>query len=204
MSGDDTLLKNKIKSLVLKGFNKEEISKLLDIPEESIEINISTDINVSSVEYYSELQKDLSKLVYQELNKKENKDSSVILNAIKLQANLQEKKLFLGRRTGDSKVSKDYLWERDKEVEKLIKAGKTDEQIAKELDMHILSVRQATDRNSLNIPEEWKEKMSPSVIVETKGLDKKRRMEILKQAFEENMKRNEVRKIVTEIKNEGR
>jgi predicted CopG family antitoxin len=201
--GDD-LLKNKIKTLVLKGFNKEEISKLLDIPEESIEINLSTDINLNSVEYYTELQKDLSKLVYQELGKKEGKDSNVILNAIKLQANLQEKKLFLGRMTGKSKVSKDYLWERDKEVEKLIKEGKTDEQIAKELDMHILSVRQSTDRNSLNIPEEWKEKMSPSVVVETKGLDKKRRMEILQQAFDENLKRNDVRKIVNEIKNEGR
>jgi hypothetical protein len=79
-----------------------------------------------------------------------------------------------------------------------------DEQIAKELEMHILSVKQSLDRNLLNLPEEWKEKLSPSVITETKGIDNKRRMEILQQAYDENLKRNDVRKMVNEMKNEGR
>ena len=202
------LIKNKIKSLILKGFGKEEICKLIGIDEKLIdgyleEIKISDDININSVEYYSELQKDLSKLVFTEMNK-ETRDNAIILNAIKLQSNLQEKKLFLGRRSGEVKVSKDYIYERDKEVDKLNKLDYTEEKIAKELDMHILSVKQAIDRNTLEIPEEWKYKMSPSVITETKGLDKKRRMEILERAYNENLKRDDVRKIVNELKNEGR
>jgi hypothetical protein len=54
------------------------------------------------------------------------------------------------------------------------------------------------------VPEEFKQKLSPSVISETKGLNKKRRLEILQQAVDENLKRNQIRKMVVEIKNEGR
>ncbi|MFA6023546.1 MAG: hypothetical protein WC781_05650 [Candidatus Pacearchaeota archaeon] len=203
----DVLLKGKIKSLTLKGFSKEEILKLLGISEEQFKENetekIIGDINTETSEYYSELQKDLSKLVITELNNEGNRDSNVILNAIKLQAGLQEKKLFLGRK-GETKISKDYIYERDKEVKKLKDNGKTDKQISEELNLDILSVRQAIDRNDLNIPEEIKERLSPSVITETKGLDKKRRMEILQQAVDENLKRNDIRKMVNEIKNESR
>lgn len=205
---EDALMQNRIKGLVLKGFTKEEIAKLVNISVEDVSSNlegikVSEDINVSSVEYYAELQKDLSKLVFTEMNK-ETRDSNVILNSIKLQASLQEKKLFLGRRSGETKVSKDYIYERDKDVQKLKDKGMNDEDIAKELDMHILSVKQSLDRNSLNLSEEWKCKLSPSVITETKGIDIKQRMEILQQAYDENLKRNDVRKMVNEIKNEGR
>lgn len=204
---EDALLKNKIKSLILKGFTKEEIIKLLGIKETEFVANletVSSDISINSAEYYSELQKDLSKLVMTELNNDKTRDSNVILNAIKLQAHLQEKKLFLGKRTGESKVSKDYVYERDKEVQELKKKGMSDEKIAKELDMHILSVKQAIDRNELDVSEEFKQKLSPSVISETKGLSKKRRLEILQQAVDENLKRNQVRKMVVDIKNEER
>jgi len=207
---EDSLLKNKIKSLLLKGFDNNEIGKLLNIPDDKVmkiieEIDLSDDIKVNSVDYYSDLQKDLSKLVYSELNK-ESRDSNVILTAIKLQASLQEKKLFLGKQGGgrETRISHQYIYERDNEIKELKELGKTDEEIAKELEMAPVSVYQANDRNALELSDALKMKLSPSIVTETKGLDLKRRMDLLQKAYDEDLTRAEVRKLRNEIKNESR
>ena len=80
----DPSTEGRIKSLSSKGFNKKEIAKLLKIKEEKINIK-EVDIKEASENLYSELQKDLSKLVLTEMGKKD-RDTSIILNAIKLQS----------------------------------------------------------------------------------------------------------------------
>lgn len=198
----DELTEGKIKSLLLKGFNKEEISRMLNINKEDIIVTKEEDIIKESSNLYSELQKDLSKVVLQELNKT-NVDSGTVLNAIKLQAELQEKKLLLERKNTGSKISKDYLYDRDEEIYKLLKEGLSEDKIAKKYNISVLSVRQAIDRYNLNLPEEIKT-LSPSIISETIGLGKKERLKILTEAYNNNLKRNDVREIVNNIKNNKR
>ena len=103
---EDKLFKNKIKSLLLKGFTKEEITQLLQLDsskEKTIAKAIkefeTADINESSVDYYSDMQKDLSKLVFTEMNKKDNKDRAIIVQAIKLEGGRQEKNIIIERGT---------------------------------------------------------------------------------------------------------
>ena len=57
-------------------------------------------------------------LKFRAWNKREEKrDTNIILNAIKLQAELQEKKLLLMKSYGVSgKIDKGYLYERDEEI----------------------------------------------------------------------------------------
>lgn len=200
----DTLVKEKVKGLLLKGFSIEEIAKILDIDSKEIE---KTDFKVgdiaeNSLGLYTELQKDLSKLVLTEMNK-ESRDSNVILNAIKLQAELQDKKLLLTKSGYTSKISKEYIYNRDEEISKLLSKGLSVKDIAKKLNIGILSVKQAIDRHNLNLPEELK-KLSPSIIAETVGLDKKTRLRIMQDAYKSNYTREQVRDIVNKIKNETR
>jgi hypothetical protein len=190
----------KVNELAIKGFNKKEIAKMLKIDEEDIELDVNTDINENSDLLYSALQKDLSKLVLTEMNK-DSRDTTVILNAIKLQAELQEKKLTL-RKMGSIRISKSYIYDRDEEIAEL-KKTLNDVEIAKRLNIGVLSVKQAIDRNSLNLPDELKT-LSPTIISETKGLKKEIRLKILQDAYTNNLKRKDVREIANKIKNQTR
>jgi predicted DNA-binding protein YlxM (UPF0122 family) len=204
----DSLTKNNIRGLILKGFTKEEIVKLLGLkPEEDVSQIFQelkkNNLAETSSDFYSELQKDLSKLVLTELNKP-TRDSSVILNSIKLQAELQEKKLQLDRTSGiGTKVNKDYIFTRDKEIEKMLNDGMSIEDIAKNFNVGVLSVKQALDRCSLNLDDDLKN-LSPSIISETIGLGTDMRIQILKNAYKNNLTRKQVREIVNKIKNETR
>jgi transposase len=204
----DTLKSNKVKSLVLKGFSKEEISKILQITDDELdttlkEINLSDDITQNSLDLYSDFQKDLSKLVLTELNK-ENRDNTTILNAIKIQTNLQEKKLALSRVIDDIKINKDYIYERDEEISKLKDKGQSEEELSKQFKISIFSVKQSIDRFNLKLPDELKNSLTPSVISETMGLDKDTRIKILNQAYKEDLTRDAVRRLVNQIKNKVR
>jgi hypothetical protein len=200
--GMDKLKEEQVKSLILKGFNEQEISKMLPLIEKK-EIKQLTDkpqdLTQTSTNLYSALQKDLSLLVFKEM-KKDDRDSAVILNAIKLQAELQEKKLVLNRNIHTTKINKNYIYERDKEIAKL---NLPIEEIAKKFNISVLSVKQSTDRYNLNLPEELKE-LNPTVISETIGLDKKMRLKVLNHAYKNNLKRKEVREMVNKLKNEAR
>jgi len=164
-------------------------------------IDFSDDLFTQSIGLYSALQKDLATFVLTEM-KKENRDSRVILSSIKLQAELQEKKLALNR-GGTSKIEKGYIYERDEEIAELVKKGVPEQEIAKSFNVSVLSVKQAMDRVELNLPEELKT-ISPTIISETKGLDKKTRIRILNDTYRNKLTRNEVRRIVNEIKNKSR
>jgi len=196
----DNLNKARIKELAIKGFNKEEIAKLLKLKEEEVILDEVGDITENSELLYSALQKDLSKLVLTEMNK-DSRDTNVILNAIKLQADLQEKKLGLKRVT-DVRISKSYIYDRDEEIV-ILKKTLTDEEIAEKFKMSVLTVRQAIDRHSLNLPDQLKT-LSPTIISETKGLDREMRLKILNDAYNNNIKRKEIRDIVNKIKNKIR
>lgn len=195
--------KNQAKSLLLKGFNKEDVSKILKIDKQEIE-GFSEDIKQNAFDLYSELQKDLSKLVFKEMEKDNDKrENQVILNAIKLQADLQEKKLAIYKEKADIvKVSSDWIYKRDEEIAKL-KESFTEEEIAKKLKISISSVNQALDRYKLNLPEELKS-LNPSVISETIGLNKEDRLKILNEAYKNNYTKRQVRELVNNIKNENR
>jgi hypothetical protein len=195
--------KNKVKSLLLKGFNKEDVSKILKIDKKEIE-DFSEDIKQNTFDLYSELQKDLSRLVFKEIEKDNDKrENQVILNAIKLQADLQEKKLAIYKEKADIvKVSSDWIYKRDEEIAKL-KESFTEEEIAKKLKISISSVNQALDRYKLNLPGELKS-LNPSVISETIGLNREDRLKILKEAYKENYTKRQVRELVNNIKNENR
>ena len=199
----DTFTEEQIKSLILKGFNEQEIGKMLPkVKKEEIkEIlkNKPQDLIQTSTNLYSALQKDLSLLVLKEM-KKENRDSAVILNAIRLQADLQEKKLTLNRNIKNTKINKSYIYERDEEIAKL---NLPIEEIAKQFNISALSVRQSIDRYNLNLPEKLKE-LSPTIISETIGLDKSTRLKILEDAYTNNLKRKEIREVVNKLKNEAR
>ena len=192
--------KSKIKELAIKGFNKEEIAKLLKLKEKEFELEEAGDITQNSEELYSALQKDLSKLVLTEMNK-DNRDTQVILNSIKLQADLQEKKLSL-RKISDVKISKSYIYDRDEEIVNLKKTI-TEKEIANKFNIGVLSVKQAIDRYNLNLPDKLKV-LSPTIISETKGLKKELRLKVLTDAYNNNLKRKEVREIVNKIKNKTR
>lgn len=196
----DNLNKTRVQELAIKGFNREEIAKLLKLKEEEVILDEVGDITENSELLYSALQKDLSKLVLTEMNK-DARDTGVILNAIKLQADLQEKKLGLKRVT-DVRISKSYIYDRDEEIV-LLKKTLTDEEIAEKLKMSVLTVRQAIDRHSLNLPDQLKT-LSPTIISETKGLDRDMRLKILNDAYNNNIKRKEIRDIVNKIKNKIR
>ena len=199
----DKFTEEQIKSLILKGFNEQEIGKMLPkVKKEEIkEIlkNKPQDLIQTSTNLYSALQKDLSLLVLKEM-KKDNRDSAVILNAIRLQADLQEKKLVLNRNIQNTKINKSYIYERDEEIAKL---NLPIEEIAKKFNISVLSVRQAKDRYGLNLPDKLKE-LSPTIISETIGLDKNTRLKILEDAYTNNLKRKEIREMVNKLKNEVR
>lgn len=195
--------KLKAKSLLLKGFKKEDVAKILKVNKEELDtVDYSEeDLVKNSIDLYSELQKELSKLLIVEMSK-EKKNSDIILNSIKLQAELQEKKLALNKNIKQSKISKDYIYDRDEEIFKLSKKL-TNQQIADKLKISELSVKQALDRYNLDLSEELKS-LSPTIISETIGLDKNTRLRILNDAYENKYTRKDVREIVNKIKNETR
>lgn len=197
-------MQNQIKSLRIKGFSDEEISKLLKIKISEVSKYKVDDDNITSesTKLYTEMQKDLSKLILTEMSK-DKRDSSIILNAIKLQADLQEKKLVLGRVIVDTKIDKGYIYKRDEEIVKLLKEGNKEEDIAKKFKISVLSIKQAVDRFGLNLDDKLKT-LSPSIISETIGLDEKKRLEILNIAYINKLNRTQVRQAVNKIKNEER
>jgi len=206
----DELTKGKIKGLLLKSFSKEEIANLLQLPITDVEL-ISNEfdnapLQENSAELYNELQKDLSKLVLTEMNK-QDRDSNVILNSIKLQVEIQEKKLgLLNRSKSDpSKISKDYIYERDEKMNELLKNGKTVADIAKEFNISSLSVEQAIDRCTLELPDELKT-LSPTIIAETffTGVDRQTRLRILWDAYNNRLTRKQVREIMVKLKGDIR
>ena len=206
----DELTKGKVKGLLLKSFNKEEIASLLQVPIADVE-KISKEfikmpLQENSAELYSELQKDLSKLVLTEINR-EGRDSGVVLNAIRLQVEIQEKKLGLlnNKRMDPSKISKDYIYERDEKMNELYKKGKKITDIATEFKVSNLSVEQAIDRCSLELPDELKT-LSPTIIAETQfsGIDRAIRLKVLRNAYDNHLTRKQVREIMVTIKGEIR
>jgi len=206
----DELTKGKIKGLLLKSFNKEEIASLLQVPIADVEKLskefIKMPLQENSAELYSELQKDLSKLVLTEINR-EGRDSGVVLNAIRLQVEIQEKKLGLlnNKRIDPSKISKDYIYERDEKMNELYKNGKKIADIATEFKVSNLSVEQAIDRCSLELPDELKT-LSPTIIAETQfsGIDRAIRLKVLRNAYDNHLTRKQVREIMVTIKGEIR
>ena len=190
--------KAQITALSLKGFTKDEISKLLEINVKDIP-DRKKDIVQDSNDLYGELQKDLAKLVLKEMSNP-NRDSSVVLSSIKLQAELQEKKLALTRRITPEKISKGYIHDRDKEIKKMKDEKVSEEEIAKKFKISRASINQSLDRVNLNLPDELLE-VSPSIISETIGLGDKTRLDIIRQAYNQNLTRGKVREIVKGLKN---
>lgn len=210
---DDPTIKTKIKSLILKGFNKEEIKSLLSLDNDKLIIRCIKDsqndsIDKNSSDLYSELQKDLNKLVFTEMQKdKDKRDPGVILNAVKLQAELQEKKLILNKDSSKVKtkfdpvkVSKDYIYERDKEIAELKNKGVPNKEIMQKFGISDISILWAMDRVNLNFPEHLKQ-LSPTTINETRGLSKEDRIKVLQQALDNKWTKLEVRNYVNSIKN---
>lgn len=197
--------KQKIESLLIRGLTPIEISKIMkDTTLEEIEgVEIPEDLQKKSDKLYSELQRDLSKIVLKEMSKKDS-DNNLILNSVKLSFELQEKKLSLNK-LGDKthKIQKEYIHERDEEIVKLLNAGISEDEISKKFKISVLSVKNSLDRVNLKLTDELKT-ISPSIISETKSLDKETRMKILKRAYDNNLTRKEVRSIVNEIKNNSR
>jgi DNA-directed RNA polymerase specialized sigma subunit len=168
----------------------------------------SSNINESSIDLYTELQRDLSKLVLIETQDGQKRDTNAILSAIKLQAELQEKKIQLdatikGKSFNTEKVSNDYIITRDKEILEMEKQGKNFAEIAKELGMSPSSVNQALDRAKLALPDDLIG-INPSFITETRGLGTALRIDILRKTKEDKMNRNQVRAWVNKLKNESR
>lgn len=199
----DSYLETKIKGLLLRGFTMDEVSKLLDIPVEEMQsIKIDSDISVNSSALFTDLQKDLSKLVLKEMQKSEG-DGSLILNAIKLQADLQDKKLMLNKSlTPTTKLSRSFIKDRDKEIERLYKTGVTKSNISKQLGISEIIVERALDRCSLELPDELWESLDASIITETCGLEKSLRLKVLEEAYRNDYSKRKVREITTQIKNE--
>ena len=207
----NTLDQSRIRSLLIKGFTIDEVQKItklsiVEIKEVAKSLN-SNDINESSIDLYSELQRDLSKLVLLETQEKEKRDTNAILSAIKLQAELQEKKIQLdsilkGKSFNTEKVSHDYILTRDKEILEMEKSGKNFKEIAKELGMSPSSVNQALDRAKFILPDDLLG-INPSLITETRGLGEPLRIEILRKAKEDKMNRSQIRNWVNKLKNEG-
>ena len=208
----DDLIKGKVKGLLLKSFSSDEIASILQIQKEDVEVIskelIKGGLSENSNDLYNELQKDLSKLVLTEMNK-EGRDSGVVLNAIRLQVEIQEKKLGLMNKTrmgtSPEKISKDYIYERDEKMNEQFKKGKKIPEIAKEFGVSNLSVEQAIDRQSLDLPDELKT-LSPTIIAETHftGIDKATRLKVLQEAYKNNLTRKQVRDMMVSIKGEIR
>jgi hypothetical protein len=205
----------KIKSLLIKGFSQEEIRSLTKIDEKEIKEVVETldlsDLSQNSNELYGELQKDLAKLVFIETNAAAQpggkRDSATILNAIKLQAELQEKKLSLKGMTNKlantESISKDYIHNRDKEISEEYQKSKDYKQVADKFKIGVTSVIHAIDRAELDLPEDLKG-LSPSIITESKGLPNDKRIELLREVKEKNLSRTQVRAILTKYKNNTR
>jgi hypothetical protein len=210
---EDQTLKNQIKSLLLRGFNKEEIKSLLNLGDDKlinrcIKESSNSNIDDNSVELYSELQKDLSKLVFTEMQNKDKKDPTVILNAIRLQAELQEKKINIskgnkGNREAAIKISKKYIYDRDEEIANLKEQGLPAVEIASKFGISEVSVGWSIDRFNLSLPEHLKV-LSPSTISETMGIPKEDRITLLQQALDKGLTKMQVREIVNNIKNQMR
>lgn len=205
----------KIKALLVKGFSEEEIFSLTKIDADTIKevvANIDlSDLSQNSNELYSELQKDLAKLVFIETNAAAKpggkRDSATILNAIKLQAELQEKKLTLkgisNKLANAESISKDYIHNRDKEISEEYKKVKDYKKVAEKFKIGITSVIHAIDRAELDLPEDLKG-LSPSIITESKGLPNDKRIKLLREVRDKNLSRTQVRSILTKYKNETR
>jgi hypothetical protein len=208
---EDKLFKDKVKSLLLKGFMKEEIMQLLQLDsnkEKAVDAAIkefeTSDISKSSIDYYSEMQKDLSKLIFTEMNKKESKDSSIILQAIKLQSELQEKKIIIDKGSAfkTSKLSKQYSYDTYEEMAKLRDNGMTVPEIAARYGYGNLTIERALDIVDLNLPEELKT-LNPTIIQETRGLLTDIRIKLLWDAVHNNYTKGRMREIVNRLKEEG-
>ena len=207
---NNELDKQRIRGLIIKGFGKEEIAKITKLDSKLIDEVINSciadrgDTTKSAVDLYSELQKDLAKLVMLETNK-DKRDAGTILNAIKLQAELQEKKLQLQSKGVSSieKISKSYIKKRDDDILKAKNDGVSFEDLAKKFDMSKSSINQAIDRASLELPDDLAE-VNPSLISETRGLDKETRIDIIRKAVEQGLDRSQVRAMVNILKNETR
>jgi hypothetical protein len=207
----DTIIKTKIKGLLLQNFSNDEVAKILNINQDDIS-SVAGELALmpmteNSTEYYKELQKELSKLVLTELNKSD-RDSNVILNAIKLQTEIQEKRLALNKVIkGNEKISKEYIYERDEKMYEMYKQGSTIRDIANKFSVGTLTVKTAIDRCDLDLPEELKQ-LPPALIAETFmigiGIDKEQRMKILWNAYNDKLTRDQVRAQINEIKNEMR
>lgn len=205
----DTIIKTKIKGLLLQNFSNDEVAKILNINQDEIS-SVAGELALmpmteNSTEYYKELQKELSKLVLTELNKSD-RDSNVILNAIKLQTEIQEKRLALNKVIkGNEKISKDYIYERDEKMYEMYKQGSSISEIALKFSVGNLTVEDAIDRCSLELPDELKT-LNPTIIAETyiNGIDKEARMKLLWNAYYNNLTRAQIREQVNEIKNEAR
>jgi len=207
---NNELDKQRIKGLIIKGFGKEEIEKITKLNSVLIDevtngcIADRGDITKSAVNLYSELQKDLAKLVMLETNNKDKRDAGTILNAIKLQAELQEKKLQLSKRVSSvAKISKNYIKKRDNDILEAKNNGVTVEELIKTFDMSKSSINQAIDRASLELPDELSE-ANPSLISETRGLPKETRITIIRKALDEGLDRTQVRSMSNILKNETR
>ena len=202
-------ISEKIKGLLLQNFTIGEVASILKIDKLEVE-RVSQEISErpmpeKSTDYYNELQKNLHKLVLTEMNK-DGRDSNVILNAIKLQADIQEKKLVLNKTMKSTeKISKDYIYERDEKMYEAFTQGMSQPEIAKKFDVSNLTVASAIDRCELNLPPQLKT-LSPTIIAETfiKGMDKEQRMKLLWNAYNNGLTRAQVRTQVNELKNEVR
>ena len=207
---NNELDKQRIRGLIIKGFGKEEIEKITKLQSTLIDevtngcIADRVDVTKSAVDLYSELQKDLAKLVMLETNK-DKRDAGTILNAIKLQAELQEKKLQLQSKGVSSmeKISKNYIKKRDEEILEAKTNGATIEELIKTFDMSKSSINQSIDRASLELPDDLSE-VNPSLISETRGLPKETRITIIRKALEEGLDRTQVRAMTNILKNETR
>jgi len=200
----DNYIENKIKGLLLRGFGKEEVSKLLDIPiEEMSAIAIDTDVNINSSALFTDLQKDLAKLVLKEMQKNEG-DGNLILNAIKLQAELQDKKVMLNKSgVPTTKISRSFIKERDLQIHKMHQLGNAKNIIAQQLGVSLPIVERALDRCALNLPDEIWESLDATIISETYGLPTPIRIKLLNEAHINNYNKRKIRDIVTQMKNEG-
>ena len=208
----NTLDQSRIRSLLIKGFTIDEVKKMTKLDVKQIKSIAETvqgsDINQGSIDLYTELQRDLSKLVLLETQDGEKRDTNAILNAIKLQAELQEKKIQLnstiqGTSFNPTKVSKDYINTRDKEILEMEQGGMDCKKISQVTGMSESSINQALDRAKLALPEDLFG-INPSIITETRGLVTETRIDILRRAKQDNLNRNQVRSLVNQLKNEGR
>ena len=199
----DKYLEDKVKGLLLRGFTRDEVSKLLNISLGEMEgVLLDEDININSSALFTDLQKDLSKLVLKEMNKSDG-EGSLILNAIKLQAELQDKKVMLSKAiTPTTKISRSFIKDRDKEVERLFKMGKSNSLIAQQLGVSPIIVDRALDRCSLGLSDELWEGLDATIITETAGLDRGLRLKVLEEAYKNKYSKRKIREVVTQIKNE--